>query len=351
MPEAVLHTGAFNVLYRGSALEPWILGAIRHVQVVQEINVPASFSFSLTLAAENGGAQGAMLDTFAPGEDITILMGRDRLQRMIVGQVTAIEPRFATAVSTATIRGFDRMYRLRFGQKTRVFEGQGDDAIVQEVARSAGLNVRIEGSGATKINDYVKQQRESNYDFLLARAKQINHELLIDGTILVFRPSAEGAGPVRSMLFPKDLSRVDLDLRVPVAGGRVMVYGFNAATNEVIQAESQDPSRQDLMGGDVVGYEAADSFPDTGVIEDRTDVTTVEALQTIADARYQDGLEDFLNGTAVLTGDPALVAGVNIKLSGLSDRFDGIYYITGATHTYDDDTGYQTELVLRRTGI
>jgi phage protein D len=348
MPEPTLHTGAFDVLHNSAALAPRVIGCIRNLRVEQEINLPATFSLNLTLSGITEGPQGGLLDLFAPGDDLTIMMGRDRLSRMIVGQITAIEPRFGE-VSSATIRGFDRMYRLRFGEKTRVFEDRTFAGIVEEVARSAQIVARVEGNAGV-INQYVKQDRQSDYDFLLSRAEAINYELLVDGTTVVFRPSGEAAAPVKSLEFPKDLARVDLDLRVPLAGGQVLVYGFNPETNEVIRAESRGPNRADLMGGDQVGYEVG-NFPSTAITVARPDVTSVEALQALADARYEADLDGFIKGSATLAGDTVLVAGVNIKLSGLSDRFDGIYYIAGAVHSYDDDTGYQTDLTLRRTGV
>lgn len=48
--------------------------------------------------------------------------------------------------------------------------------------------------------------------------------------------------------------------------------------------------------------------------------------------------------------DPDLNAGVNVRLTGLSCRFDGIYYVRSSRHYDDDATGYRTALQLRRTG-
>lgn len=348
MSSATLQTGSFNILLNGASLPSSTLAAIGDVRVEHEINVPGMFSFTLNMVGTNGNWQGVDLDTFAPGDDITILLGSRQLKRMIIGEITAIEPRFGD-YSVATIRGFDRMYRLQFGTETRVFENLSDDAIVQQVARGAGLMVTTEGSTGT-INTYVKQYRQSNYDFLLMRAGQIDYELTMNGTTLVFRPSAEGASPIRTLTFPKDVTTVDLDLRVPTAGSKVTVRGFNPETNEVLTAQSQGGTRRDLMGGTENGYQMAEDFPDSAITLERPDIADVKALQTIADARFQTDLSTFIEGGASLTGDPDIVAGVNLKLSGLSKRFDGIYYVTSSVHTYDDDRGYAVELKLRRSG-
>jgi len=348
MSSPSLEDEAYLILCNNATLPNELLGSIRDVRVEHEISVPGMFSFTLGMMSASGAWQGANLDVFKPGDTVAIRMGSGQLHQMIVGQITAIEPRFA-ADSVVTIRGFDRMYGLKFGTRTRVFENLSESDIAQDVAGSIGLRVRTEGR-ATTINSYVKQYRQSNYEFLIERCRQINYELMIDGTTLVFRPSGQGASPVRSLSYPKDLIHVDLDLRVPTAGSTVTVYGFNAETNETISAVSRGGTQSDLMGGQVNGYAMAARFPDSAITLERGDIANVEALQTIADAGYQTDLEAFIEGSASLNGDPDIVAGVNVKLDGLTDRFNGTYYVTSSVHAYDNDSGYTTEIKLRRTG-
>lgn len=341
MSEAILHTGGFSVLRNQTALPPRIIGSIRNLTVQQEINVPATFSFTLTLV---GGETGGMLDTFAPGDEITILMGRDRLQRLIIGQITAIEPQFGQ-FSTATIRGFDRMYRLYFGEQNAFYDVPTYGDVAAQVGSSVDLRVRVMGE-APDLPEPLTQKQQSNYNFLLELAAEIDYELVMDGVALVFRPPGQNAAPVRTLLFPRDLSSVDLNLRVPIAGAKVVVYGIDSATNEKLRVESEGSSVLAPMSNN----KAVDSFPSSAISEDHMDVGDVEALLVIANARRKTALKGLITGQATLTGDPTLVAGVTVKISGLSSIFDGPYYITNAVHTYDDDTGYQTTLTLERDG-
>lgn len=343
-----VQTGAMSILREKSPLPMALVASIVTVEVQHEINLPAMFSFTMNMVSPSGNWQGANLDYFKPGDEITVKMGIDRLQTLIVGEITAIEPRFGD-YSTATIRGFDRMHRLQFGTTTKVFENLSDNDIVTQVARSAGVAVSARGSG-TEINVYVQQRQQNNYQFLLKRAAQINHELLMDGTTLIFRPSGEGKSPVKTLTFPRDLDSIDLDLRIPTQGSSVTVHSFDPGTNKPISATSRSGSVQERMGGRENGYQMAGDFPDSAVSIEQLSITSVEALQVVADAQYQANLNRFIEGSANLVGDPDLVAGSNVKLSGLSQRFDGIYYIVSSTHTYGDTQGYATDVRLRRSG-
>jgi uncharacterized protein len=343
-----LQAGSFGILLNQAALPMPLVASIGDVEVQNEISVPGMFSFVLNKVSPSGGRQGANLDRFKPGDQITILLGLDKLQRLIEGEIAAIEPRFGEK-STAIIRGFDRMHRLQFGTWSRPFENLTDKQIAVEIAKAAKIDLLL-GEEMMKPLEYVKQEEETNYHFLRKRCDAINFELIMEGTALWFRASAEGGSPIKTLTFPRDVSQVDLDLKVPTQGCKVTVTSLDPVTNKPIFAETSSGTVSDRMGGKQTGYDMAERFPESAVTVERLDLTTVEALQVAADARYQLELNRFIEATVTLVGDPELNAGVNIKLTGLSDRFDGIYYIISSTHSYDESTGYQTKIKLRRTG-
>ncbi|MFZ6765728.1 phage late control D family protein [Undibacterium sp. Di26W] len=326
------------------------MAAISDVSVQDEISVPSMFSFTFHIGGANGGFEGVDLDLFKPGDEITIFMGIGSARQLISGDITAIEPSFSTSSASATIRGFDRMYWLKFGTRVKSYEMLSDSEIVVDVAKTSGLPVTPQGSADT-INAYVLQDNISNYQFLLDRCRHLDYELLMAGTTLVFRPCAEGLGALRTLAYPRDLGSVDLNLKLPTSGASVTAIGYDAETNTIITAVAETPSQQDKMGGQQTGYQAAARFPDSGVTIECPNISDPAALQAVAEARYQELLKDFIEGQASLAGDSALVAGVNVKFSGLSARFDGTYYITSSTHRYDESTGYQCEIRVRRTGL
>lgn len=345
-----VQTGAFKILKNRTELSASMVAAIQNVCVQDEINMPAMFSFTLSIMSSSGAWQDVDLDAFKPGDDITIFLGLDsHMQQLISGNITAIEPHFSQ-YSTATIRGFDRMYRLKFGTRTKTYSNLNDNDLVTQVAQSCGLTVKL-GGNPPEINTYVLQNNLSNYDFLRQRCEQIDYELLMSGTTLLFRPSAEGGNPKRTLNYPKDLSDVSLNLRIPTMGDEVKVTGYDIESNQAITATASSGTASDSMGGQETGYQAASDFPDSSILLEQPNISNAEALQAVANAQYQRNLCSFIEGNASIVGDPVLVAGVNIKLTGLSTNFDGIYYITSSTHRFDNDNGYTTDIKLRRSGI
>jgi phage protein D len=340
--------GTFEVLRNNSALPQKLIDAICSVRVVKEINVPSMFELTLTMQSAEGVWQNGNLEQFKPGDEFSIKLGLDKPRELMIGRITAIEPSYGD-YSTVMVRGFDAMHSLRFGTHTRTFLKQSEHGIVAEVARSAKLTVTTKGKPGA-VYPYVLQNNESNYAFLLKRCAQCNYELMIDGKTLIFRPSAQGDSSVRTLKFPADVDALDLALNVPTLGASVKAVGYDIATNRAITAEASSPTSREKMGGKQTGYDVAGQFPPSATVVERLDMSSPQALEDLAKAHYEQYLSGFIQGTARLVGDPQVTAGVNIKLDGLSERFDGIYYVTASTHSYVD-TAYSTEIALKRSGI
>lgn len=346
MPE--VHVGAMSIQRNHSALPVELLAAIRSVRVVKEINVPSMFEFTLNMMSTKGAWQTAHLDAFNPSDKITVKLGLDRLRELVSGRITAIEPHFGDH-STVTVRGFDAMYDLRFGTHTRNFEKKNEHGIVEEVARLAKLTVSTKGPPGA-VYPHVTQFNESNYEFLLKRCAQCNCELTMDGTTLVFRPSAQGDAPVKTLNYPRDVKELNLALRVPTLGASVKAVGYDIATDRAVEVEVSKATPRERMGGSETGYDSAKQFPSSAIVLERLDTSSRQALEEMAKAKFERYQSSFIEGSARLVGDPDVTAGVNVRLGGLSKRFDGIYYVTASTHSYENSV-YSVEINLRRSGI
>jgi uncharacterized protein len=348
MPELGSHTGAMSVLHNGSALSSEIVDAIRSVRVVKEINVPSMFEITLNMQSNKGAWQYSDLDKFRPGDEFSVKLGLDQQRELMSGRITAIEPSFNER-PTVTVRGFDAMHGLCFGTHTRTFLKQSEHGIVEAVARAANITVTTKGTPGA-VHPYVLQNNESNYAFLLKRCAQCNYELVVDGKSLVFRPSAQGESSVKKLTYPRDIKALELALNVPTLGASVKAVGYDITTNRAVNVEASSATPKERMGGTETGYDTAGQFPPSATILERLDLSSPQALEELAKAHYEQYLSGFIEGTAYLTDDPEVTAGVNIKLDGLSKRFNGIYYITASTHSYVGGV-YSTELALRRSGI
>lgn len=350
MPDQDVRSGTFSIKCNGRPFED----DIDYVRVVQEICVPTMFEFELPVQSMDNPWSAMRLEKLKPGYDVKVGLGRSVPTPLVTGSITMLWPELDTrqrSKSKLTVVGFDKMDRLRFGTQTRTFAGQTDHSIVMEIARDAGLSVRTQGAPG-KPHAYLLQNNESDYDFLCRRSAQRNYELLMDGTTLVFRPSAEGVNRDSALVYYRDFERASLKLSVPRLGSNVTALGYDVRSGEVFKGNMLASNARQRMGGKQTGYEIATGIlPPSQVIIPRPDMGVLDAAQDFAEAQYARGISNFIEGTVSLCpGNEKLAAGTNVELTGFEGPFDGLYYIIKSVHVYKQGA-YETEIHVRRSGI
>src|SRR3954451_7284721 len=98
---------------------------------------------------------------FAVGNEVEISLGfLDDLHRVMIGEITGLEPAFTAArPPTLTVRGYDHRHRLARGRATRTFAKIKDSAIARTVAQGAGLQSQVTDSQI--VHDLVVQSNQT----------------------------------------------------------------------------------------------------------------------------------------------------------------------------------------------
>ncbi|HWI13640.1 MAG TPA: hypothetical protein VNT02_05275, partial [Burkholderiales bacterium] len=81
-------------------------------------------------------------------------------------------------------------------------------------------------------------------------------------------------------------------------------------------------------------------------IVDEPPVYTKPEAEERAKSILADLASDMITASGTTVGLPDLRAGRNVKISGLGDRFNGVYFVTQTTHTLAD--GYRTQFTAKR---
>jgi phage protein D len=340
----------FKLQVNGTDFSEELLACVEGVSYEDELNLPAMFTIKFNIVdAEKGAWRGIDLKTFKPGDLIKISMGADQAVEMMVGEITALDVTFGS-FSYLELRGYNRLHKLRFGAKRRSFKDMKDSDIASSIASEAGLSPNADDSGT--IHPYLFQNNQSNYEFLLERARRIDYEILVEDKNLIFRKSAAGKAPQLTLEYGVDLDGLEVQLRTLTEGSEVEVRGWDVKKKEVITATAKSGSETTTMGGKESGLKLSEkAFSASAIaITDAVLTDTAEA-EKIAKAKYNLILKEFITAAGSGVGNPLLKAGTNIELKGIGDRFSGAYYIQSSVHSFEPRTGYKTTFKARRTGI
>ncbi|HLY84748.1 MAG TPA: VgrG-related protein [Acidimicrobiales bacterium] len=276
----------------------------------------------------------------------------DDTKPLITGEVTAIEAEFDDLITHTVVRGYDTSHRLHRGKRTETYRNVQDSDIARKVASKAGLDIGTIDDSKTTL-EHVSQVNQSDWEFLKARSREINFEMLVeDGKFHFRRPVEASTGPDR----PSQLSQTS----------RQLVFGYDllsfrprvsaVAQVQNVKVRSWDPKAKQVVIGSAPAATSQVQLPSTpgslaAPFGDATHVIVDRPLtgQDEADAVASAGAE--LLGSAafeaegIALGNPALRAGVAVNISGVSDDFAGKYTISHTRHVFDED-GYVTHFTV-----
>jgi uncharacterized protein len=349
MAEDQLNVANLKLLLNGTELSDELLVAIYGITVEDELNLPSMFTIKFnTVDFINGAWLGTDLEAFKIGDIVKVYMGIDSKVDMMTGEITSLDFTFGESCFM-DIRGYDRLHRLRFGTKRRSFTNAKDSDIASSIASKISLITDIEDT--VKIYPYVFQNNQSNYEFLIDRAKRIGYEILVDDKTFIFRKSQEDKSPEVTLEYGKDLKNFYMRIKALTKGSEVEVRGWNVKDKNEISFKASKGSEKTKMSGKESGYEMSEKafLPSSVSIVDNTIIDSKDA-ENIAKAKYNMMLREFLTGEGECTGNPKIRAGKTINIEGLGDRLSGTYYVVSTVHSINQ-RGYMTTFRVRRTGV
>jgi phage protein D len=343
-------TPAFEVALNGIGLTSDVVALIAGVEVTQESNGTDHCALTvLNLFPEFRFTH--KKPYFKLGDILTVKLGYvDALDPVFDGDLTVLQPSFSSGEpSTLSVEGHSRLHRLRLGTRTRTFQGYTDKVIAETIAHEVGLTP--EADQTKPEHPYVIQRNQSDYDFLLERARRIGFEVLVVGKTLYFRkPPDEGirelklswaAGDAGGQLTVLHGFEATFDGTKPVT--KVEVPGWDATTGKAIKAVVEAGSK-----GVAPSTDASKAFgARREMVVTGASVDSKEEATRIAQAYFDAQALRTLTATGTALGNPLIRPGKVVRIDGLGPLFSGDYLITRATHRLDH-RGYETSFVVRR---
>jgi len=344
----IVNIGSFKLLLSETELSDNLLSAIDGVTVEDEINLPSMFTIKFNIIDfQNGTWRGVDLKTFKVGDVVKVSMGIEGMVEMITGEITSLEFTFEE-YSFMEIRGFDRLHRFRFGTGRRSFKDMKDSDIASSIASEINMTPQVEDTGT--VYPHIFQNNQSNYDFLLERAKRIGYEMFADDKTFIFRKSQEDTQPELTLEYGVDLQRFSAQIKTLSKGSEIEVRGWDIKEKKEITS-TVSKVETTKMSGKESGYEISEKAFGTSSVSvvDDVIIDTTDA-ENIARAKYNVMIREFLTGEGFCIGKPEIRAGKTIEIKGLGERLSGTYYVVSSVHSIIEEV-YTTSFQVRRTGV
>lgn len=295
--------------------------------------------------------------------DASLEVEKENLKGTLVdGEITSIEPEFGPdGRSRLRVRGYDRAHRLMAGEKIRVFgNGSSKMASASDIFSTVAQEARLRCQASSELSSiqysYVLQNAQTDWDFLWERARQIGYQVYVrDQTLYCCKANQarEGAARSVSLEWTKDLTSFEPRLSVVGQAAESTVLGWDVQTKQKVigQAKNATLSTQAKLGGGTDGDRLVDKlYP-------RTKLVTLANLDVdhglaskMADAELSICESNMIQGSGFLQyGDPRVLAGVEVKITGVGKVFSSTYYVTHARHTFTQGR-YGVDFEVSETG-
>lgn len=265
----------------------------------------------------------------------------ERQGELFDGEIVEIEPRFTLHDQFLVIRAFDRLHRLARGTFARSFQNVSDMDLVRKIAGEVGLTA--ETGSASFVHDYVFQNNQTNLAFLQERAARLGYLLYADGTRLHCVPPKADSDAVE-LKWGVNLSEFLPRLSSLDQPARTMTRSWDPKTKQAILGQAAAAEGTPKVGERRTTEDVTQAF---GARPTHTVTQHVVRQQGLADALAQAtanrAAERLIEASGVCGGNPAITAGVPLKITAVGDRFGGTYYVSTAVHSYHAEGGYTTE--------
>jgi uncharacterized protein involved in type VI secretion and phage assembly len=279
-------------------------------------------------------------------------------QRLMSGEVVAMEIDFDAAGTFLEVRGLDPAHRLFRGRRVAAYPNMSLADVVRRVAQRAGLQPgtidSVQGYGTTSESQ-LSQDNVSDWEFLSRLADRVGAQVTASDGKLNFRlPGSPAGAPPESATAATDPLVLEpgvnlIALRAAVSAAEqvseVNVRGWSFEKKTELSATAKPTTAgSQVDGADPV--KLAGMFKAPPYLEAGTSLNTQGLVETCAKALAAELGATAVELDGVAKGNPKLVPGAGVTLANVSEPFGGKYTLTSARHVFNEHDGYTTAFTV-----
>ena len=334
------HVALYSVLIDGAEVDETLSSRVREVRILSYLRLPDMCTITVVYKKGNEG-EDQPIDShpFDIGKSLEIKLGaRDALTTtsLFKGQVVSQELNFGAGGVELMVRGYDRSHALIRARKVRTFQNQTSSDIVSKVLGEAGFSAQCDSTGDP--HDFMQQDNETDWDFIWRLAERVGFEFVVQDTNAYFRkPSADN--PV-ALEWPQTLRSFSPRVTATQQAQQVTLAAFDPKTKQPISVTVSSPDQVARIG--VERSSVASAFDGADIHIATEPVKSQSEGQAVAQALLDKLANGYIAAEGVSDGNPNIRAGTCVQVSGLGQKFSGLYRVAAATHILRGGATYET---------
>lgn len=298
---------------------------------------------------------GSQSDDFNPGNEITVKIGHDDIEDVlfkgvIVKQKVKQLPEGSTQLC---IELKDVSVKMTAERKNKIFSGKTDVDIIKTIAESyinpkPGIEkVEVPAEQDTNRNQTHREMVQyfcSDWDFIVSRADAIGRLVFVENGILKVAEPDFTQEPLAELFFGGNIYEFDLELNSIGQYQKVTARSFNSGNREIISEDVANAISTDQ--GSLSSSELSDVIGVTDFPLQHSGQLENAELRSWAYSRLMRSHLDKIRGTLKIDGQIDIKPGNLIDLAKVSDKFNGVAFVSGVMNQFTSNSGWYTELQI-----
>jgi uncharacterized protein involved in type VI secretion and phage assembly len=338
----------------GGPLDPALTARVTEVRVETTTALPDVCILRLAEDADASGTLKVIDDVrFKLGAPVTIKLAKavgGTPGDVFDGEITSIEAEFGSRpggsapVLELVVTAHDRSHRMHRRTTTRTFRQTTVTDVARKMASEHGVKVgklaTLKGGAAEERH----QVGETDWAFLSRLVTLHGGELdVAAGALHVIDPSTPKAAAAE-LVYGETLERFRPRVSSLGQAATVNVRGWDVKKKSAIAKTGTPKASTTVQDSSVNG-----AVSGSNVLVATAPISTAAEGDAAATAIAMHLGHERVQAEAVAQGDPLLLAGEYVKISGVGKRFGGTHRIVSAIHVFGA-AGYKTRMVLGAGG-
>jgi uncharacterized protein involved in type VI secretion and phage assembly len=337
----------------GSPLDPALADQIMEVRVETTVGLPDACTIRLYEDADISGKLKIIDDArFKLGAPVTVKLAKaigGQPGDVFDGEITTLEAELGSSVGgepvmELTVTAHDKSHRMHRKTTTRTFRQTTVADVARKMAGEHGVKVGTIAALPGGSAEERHQVGETDWEYLSRLVQNHGGELdVAAGAMHIIDPSKTKSAAAE-LVYGETLQRFRPRVSALGQAAKVNVRGWDVKKKAAIVKnavpKASTTTEDSSVNGAVSGSE---------VLLATTHVSTDAEADARAKAAALHLGHQRVQATAVAQGDPLLLAGEYVKISGVGTRFGGTHRIVSAVHIYGS-RGYFTQLTLGAGG-
>jgi phage protein D len=340
------HVALYGIELDGETIDANLAKRIREVRILSYLRLPDVCTLAASFPKGRDGL-GEPIDEhpFAIGSRLEIKLGaREELTTttLFKGDVVSLDLDFGPGSVELLVRGLDHAHMLQRSRRTRTFQNQTSSDIAEKILNEAGFDVETDPSGDP--HEFVEQDNETDWDFMWRLAERIGFELVVEDGIGHFRRQSIDTSPVE-LEWPGNLREFKPRVTAIQQVEQVTLAAQDPKTKQAIDVTASTPNILARIGLDrdtiTKAFDAADLHIATEPVASQAEA------QAVAQALLDKLASAYVTAEGVCDGNPKIKAGETASITGVGQKFSGIYRVAAATHVLRGGSTYETRFATQ----